>query len=301
MTYVLSCRTRVLWLLYMWRLLCYPVACLSDLCAHDRGAGYLTIVAGTCLLGSQFWLFTPWGMVSVCLWVLAILLWLGLLYAFLTAAVVVEPKPVLEKGINGGWLVIVVATQSLVVLGSFVIQLFPDATIVLFFCLALFMLGGMLYLILISLIFYRWIFLPMPAQALTAPYWINMGAVAITTLAGSRLILVANTHPLLDSLAQFLSAYVLMFWAMASWWIPLLVLVALWKHVLMRVALRYGVGNWSMVFPLGMYSVATATYGQALQLDFLRVLASFFVWVALVAWLCVAAGLMHRLWKQWRT
>ncbi len=52
----------------------------------------------------------------------------------------------------------------------------------------MFLLGCMLYLPLITLIFYRFTFVNVTTAALTPPYWINMGAVAITTLAGARLI-----------------------------------------------------------------------------------------------------------------
>ena len=42
----------------------------------------------------------------------------------------------------------------------------------------------MLYIWLIALIFYRIMFLPLTPADLTPPYWINMGAMAISTLGG---------------------------------------------------------------------------------------------------------------------
>ena len=47
----------------------------------------------------------------------------------------------------------------------------------------------MLYIWIISLIFYRYTFFTMHPSDLAPPYWINMGAVAISTLAGSLLVL----------------------------------------------------------------------------------------------------------------
>jgi hypothetical protein len=47
----------------------------------------------------------------------------------------------------------------------------------------------MFYILFIALIIYRWIFISMEPAKRTPPYWINMGALAITTLAGARLIL----------------------------------------------------------------------------------------------------------------
>ena len=62
---------------------------------------------------------------------------------------------------------------------------------VLFFCLAMWLGGGMLYIWIISLIFYRYTFFPLRPSDLAPPYWINMGAVAISTLAGTLLVLAA--------------------------------------------------------------------------------------------------------------
>ena len=46
----------------------------------------------------------------------------------------------------------------------------------------------MLYIWMIALIFYRFTFLPLTPGDLTPPYWINMGAMAISTLAGAALV-----------------------------------------------------------------------------------------------------------------
>ena len=50
-------------------------------------------------------------------------------------------------------------------------------------------LGGMLYTWMMSLIFYRYTFFPFSPGDLSPPYWINIGAMAISTLTGSLLIL----------------------------------------------------------------------------------------------------------------
>ena len=88
--------------------------------------------------------------------------------------------------------------------------------------LCMFLLGCMLYLPLITLIFYRFTFVNVTTASLTPPYWINMGAVAITTLAGARLIIAAPGWPLLNEVVPFLKGFTLFFWAAGTWWIPLL-------------------------------------------------------------------------------
>ena len=55
-----------------------------------------------------------------------------------------------------------------------------------------------------------------------------------------------------------------------------------------------------MVFPLGMYSVATLTFGQVAHLAFMEPLSRFMLWVALAAWLAVAAAFVVRLWRAAR-
>ena len=48
----------------------------------------------------------------------------------------------------------------------------------------------------------------------------------------------------------------MVFWAFATWLIPVLVAAGWWRHVERRVPLRYEATLWSIVFPLGMYAVA---------------------------------------------
>jgi len=55
--------------------------------------------------------------------------------------------------------------------------------------------GGMLYIWMISPIFYRYTFFRLSPGDLTPPYWINMVAMAISTLAGARLIQNAPEAP----------------------------------------------------------------------------------------------------------
>lgn len=71
-------------------------------------------------------------------------------------------------------------------------------------------------------IFYRFTFFSLTPQALTPPYWINMGAMAITTLAGSTLILDVPGWAFMQEILPFLKGLTLFFWATATWWIPLL-------------------------------------------------------------------------------
>ena len=182
----------VLCLLLLLRLLFFFSRVKADITDHVRGPGFFTVVAGTCVLGSALLIVVDRYRPAMVLWFAGIGLWIVIMYTFFTAVTVRDNKPSIEAGLNGGWLLAVVATQSISVLGTLLAnQVAGYRDSVLFFTLCMFLLGCMLYLLLITLIFYRFTFVNVTMAALAPPYWINMGAVAITTLAGARLITAA--------------------------------------------------------------------------------------------------------------
>src|SRR5262245_7921288 len=286
----------VLWVLNGLRLARYPGRVLADLQDHARGPGFFTVVAATCILGTACVVVLQRPGVASVLWLLGVVLWVVVMYAFFAAVVTRENKPSLEAGINGAWLIATVATQSIAVLGCFVADRFGAAReIVLFASLAMYLLGAMLYLSIITLIFYRFTFVHLTGEELTPPYWISMGAVAITTLAGSVLMLQAGDWPLVRELRPFLAGFTMFFWAAATCWIPLLLLLGFWRHVLRRVPIAYDPQYWALVFPLGMSTLCTVRLAQALDLPWLLALPRVFFWFALAAWTATFVGLARRL------
>jgi tellurite resistance protein TehA-like permease len=165
----------------------------------------------------------------------------------------------------------------------------------LFVALVFWLVGSMLYIWLITLILHRILFLPLPPGELTPPYWINMGAMAISALAGAQLVAEAGRMPLLTELLPFLKGVTLLFWATGTWWIPALLALGLWRHVLTRVPLAYEHSYWAAVFPLGMYAACTQRLIRVFRLPFLEPVAAVFVWIALAAWGLTFAGLVRHL------
>lgn len=295
----------VLILLHACRAVVCPRRCLVDMTDAVTGPGYFTWVAATGIVGTQCVVFEQAYSAATVLFAFAALLWLILGYAVFTALAIRQHKPTLAEGINGGWLLAVVAMQSLAVLAA---QLAGDVgqpvrVELNFAALALWLAGGMLYGWLGTLIFYRYFFFALKPADLVPTYWINMGAMAISTLAGSLLITHSSSAagaPYLESLRPFLEGGTLLYWAGGTWWLPLLVSLGIWKYVIRGYRLTYHPLYWGLVFPLGMYAVATEHMSRSMGLTFLAPVPIIFLYLALLAWLATMIGLMLMIFRRFR-
>ena len=290
---VLACLTAL-------RVIRYPRLFFSDMIDHRLGPGFFTAVAGSCILGTQFLLMMHSLAGATAFLILGTTLWIGLTYTIFTALTVKREKPPLEKGLTGAWLIAVVATQSIAVLAALIAREWPQPLRLElnFFALSMWLWGGMLYIWVISLIFYRYTFFTFSPSDLSPPYWINMGAMAISAVAGARLVENTPDAPFLASLLPFLKGFTVLYWATGTWWIPMLLMLGVWRHLIQRFPLRYDPLYWGAVFPLGMYTVATKQMARALDLPFLYPLPPAVFTVALAAWTLACVGLAWKLLRQ---
>jgi tellurite resistance protein TehA-like permease len=120
-----------------------------------------------------------------------------------------------------------------------------------------------------------------------------MGAMAISTLAGSLLIINAPDAPFLLSLLPFLKGFTVFYWATGTWWIPMLVVLSIWRHVYKQFPLRYDPLYWGAVFPLGMYAAGSHRMLRAMDFQFLAFLPSVFLGLGLITWSLAFIGLLR--------
>ncbi len=147
----------------------------------------------------------------------------------------------------------------------------------------------MLYLVLIVIIFLRLLVVEVTPAEMGPAYWIAMGATAISVRAAAGILALhdPDARLLVTALRPFVVGLSVVLWAFGTWWIPLLVLFGVWRYVLRRYPRSYEPRLWNMVFPLGMYTVASFSLGQTPGLGYMVVVARAWVWVGVAAWVAV--------------
>jgi tellurite resistance protein TehA-like permease len=244
---------------------------------------FFTFVAGSNVLGIQF-LLRGYRTPALALWILASVCCLALAYFCFSALTFMNTRPLVEA-VNASWLILIVGTQSVTVLGALLAPGFGrNAEIVLLLLYGFWGIGIALYGIFITLIVYRLFFARLDPGEMLPPYWIILGATAISALAGANLLAAAPSAPLFTTLQPTLQGVTLLLLAWSSWWIPLLIIYGLWRHLVCRVPMTYHPAYWSLVFPLGMYAVATYRVSVVMHIAPLQGISSLMVWVALSAW-----------------
>lgn len=289
----------VLWVLLVLRIAGFPRAVAADLTHHATGFTFLTVVAATNVLGSASGIVHGWWGLAWALWWVSLPLVAVGVYVPLISVILRRDAPGLQEGINGTWFLLAVAIESVAVLAGLLLARHPDDLLA-FVTLAAFAVGLLLYVVVMTLVFLRWVFFRLDPTEVHPPAWIAAGAVAITTLAGSNLLAAAPQVARLDHLAAIVEGVMILAWGTATFWFPVMIAIGVWRHVACRVPLTYDPSVWSMVFPLGMYAAATWHMLDVEGVAHLDATPQVALAIAAAAWLAAAAGLVHRWWSSWR-
>jgi tellurite resistance protein TehA-like permease len=186
-------------------------------------------------------------MVTTGLACLAAAVWLVLTYGVPASLLLSRQRYSVLGGVGGSWLLWVVGTQSLSIDASTLISAWPSHRVLLAtVAVSLWSVGLVLYLLLAALILLRWLTVVMTPATLSPDYWILMGATGTTVLAGSGILTLPGTLPAVSTITGFVRGTCFVFWSFGTWWIPLLVVLGLWRHVLGQWPLKYEpCGAWS--------------------------------------------------------
>jgi hypothetical protein len=225
---------------------------------------------------------------AVALWGFALFSWIILLY-FSFAVLSFLNTAWDASVVHGGWLIAIVGTQSLVLLGVRVADYLVEyGTGLIVLAHMLWGIGLALYAMFVTLFSYRIFFFKLTPEDLSPLLWVVMGAAAISANAGTSLLL-NNAHvPYLTNMKPFIDGVTLIIWAWGTWWIPLLVCLCLEARGLSYAALlqprfvesRVPTGH---VFRRDIPAFAGGAIPN---------LGREFVWVAVLVWLATAFGML---------
>jgi tellurite resistance protein TehA-like permease len=272
---------------YGWRLLRWRQRFIADF-VGPRAFAFLTIVIASNVVAARLasdghtavaGAFLAFGAVG----------WLLLGYAIPLGLMTTTRRGPSIDQVNGTWFLWSVGSDSVAVaaasLGRLTSgELLPVLAVV---CWAI---GLMQYLLIAGIVLARLLVRPVAPGDLMTSSWIFMGAAAISVLTGSRLIGLPPESVLLSH--SFIAGWSMVLWSFSSWLIPLLLALGVWRHVLRRIPLRYELGWWNLVFPIGMYGVATHELGRTTGTSWMTTLGRGEIWVAAAVWAVVIAAMV---------
>jgi tellurite resistance protein TehA-like permease len=266
----------------------------DDLAAPDRAFTFFTFVAACNVLGAGF---AALGHPDVTLGfaVASAAVWVAMSYGLPARALVRERVGAILGDVNGTWFLWVVATQSLAVAAAMLepVEASSAEQATALTATLAWSIGVVLYLIVATMVAVRLLVAPVSTEDLGPPYWIAMGATAITVLAAALMLRMRPT-PITQASRPAVEALGITLWGFGTWLIPLLVAVSLWRAVSTR-RLRYTPAWWSIIFPIGMYAAASVAIGRSEHLPLLRQLGSVAGWVAVGAWTLVSLAMLQAL------
>ena len=277
--------------LNIWRFISYRRHMSEDFHDPGRAFGFFTFIAATDVLAAML-VGTGFAAAAAVLLGVAVLAWLVLGYVIPWTAVLGNPRrPMLDRA-NGTWFIWVVASQSIAVVAAGLEPLYPELRqwlsilAVVAWSTGVVLYAGCALFVMLRAMLYR-----LDPQDLDPPYWVAMGAVAITVVAGARIVEMDDA-PMIDVTRELIAGMSVIFWAFASWLIPVLLAAGVWRHLVHRIPLRYQPTLWSFVFPMGMYAAASIYLGRADHLPVVEAIGSLWFWAGFAVWCLTAAAMV---------
>ncbi|WP_231979622.1 tellurite resistance/C4-dicarboxylate transporter family protein [Tessaracoccus coleopterorum] len=265
---------------------------LHDLRSPETAFAYFTVVAATDVLAVRL-LAEGFTGVAVALVGFAALVWF--VFGYLLPWQVLmrrDGRPILART-NGTWFIWAVASQSLAI-GMSMLQPLAgrgQAWVALLAVLS-WSVGVALYAAVAMLVLLRIVHFGITAEQFEPPYWVTMGAMAIAVVAGSRIVEMEPT-PMVEATGRLIAGTVAIFWTFCLWLIPMLIGAGFWRHVRHRVPLRYVPTLWSIVFPVGMFAVASINLGRVDRLPIVEGIGSVTLVVAVLVWVVVFVAMLR--------
>ncbi|WP_435064351.1 tellurite resistance/C4-dicarboxylate transporter family protein [Halobaculum sp. EA56] len=297
----------------------FPGRVLADLRDRDRHWGALTFVVGTNTVGVQLLTFLDAARTAAALWIAMVVATPLLLYYLFGTEFVGAAKPAVSERIDGAFLLVIVCMQSLAILGgelSAAVGGYTHEAVLL--SMSYFGAGYVLYFVVVTIVTYRLLEGAVRPEDWTGPYWITMGAAAITTLAGATLGPRLEAVSVWEPYAPVILGVTFLAWAIASWWVPLLLALDVWAFlsggtegrppawVLLVPWSRLAFGRrlhsyaptaWGRVFPMGMYTACTVNLAGIGTFSLLAVVPAYWGWFALFVWALTLVGSIRALFR----
>lgn len=199
-----------------------------DLLDPGRAFGFFTFIAGTNVLGVRLGMAGRPGTTAALLAV-AVLAWVVLGYVVPWTAVLGRAERPVVKDANGSWFIWCVASQSVAVAAAWLEpSAGPDQRAALaLVAVVAWSVGLILYAAVGIFVSLRLMTYPIRPEDRRPPYFVAMGAMAISVLAGARIVEMAGA-PMVDVTPGLVADPSVVFWAFASWLFRVLSAAMLW-------------------------------------------------------------------------